>query len=78
MITCADLEDLVADYLDGSLSSHQRAALEDHLDECRACREFLAAYQRTIRIARSVLENESATAEAPENLVQAILVSLEK
>jgi anti-sigma factor RsiW len=73
-----DLEDLVADYLDRSLPSRQRAALEDHLDECRACRESLAAYQRTIGIAKSVLENESATAEAPENLVQAILVSLEK
>ena len=78
MITCADLEDRIADYLDGSLPGHEHQALEDHLHECRACREFLAAHQRTICIAKSVLDNESATAEAPENLVQAILVSLER
>jgi anti-sigma factor RsiW len=78
MITCADLEDLVADYLDGSLPSRQCTALDDHLDECRACRERLAAYERTIRVAKSVLDNESATAEAPEKLVQAILASLER
>jgi anti-sigma factor RsiW len=78
MITCADLEDLAADYLDGSLPSPKRAALEDHLDECRACREFLAAYRRTVGVAKIVLENKSATAEAPEDLVQAILVSLER
>ncbi len=78
MITCADLEELAADYLDGSLPSPERGALEVHLDECRACREFLAFYQRTIGVAKIVLENENATAEAAEDLVQAILVSLER
>ena len=76
MITCADLEEFVADYLDGSLPEPSRRALEKHLDDCAACREFVAAYQRTVRVAKKALEHESATAEAPENLVQAILASL--
>jgi anti-sigma factor RsiW len=76
MITCADLEEFVADYLDGSLAEPRRRALETHLDDCAACREFVAAYQRTVRVAKKVFDDKSATAEAPENLVQAILVSL--
>jgi anti-sigma factor RsiW len=78
MIACADLEELVADYLEGSLPEHKGRALETHLDDCPACREFVAAYQRTVRVAKKVFENESATAEAPEKLVQSILVALEK
>jgi anti-sigma factor RsiW len=78
MITCADLEEFVAGYLDGSLPEPRRRALEKHLDGCAACREFVAAYQRTVRVAKKVFEEKGATAEAPENLVQAILVSLER
>ena len=78
MITCAQLEEFVADYLDGSLPLSRRRALQGHLDDCAACREFVAAYQRTVGVAKKVFENESATAEAPEKLVQAILVSLER
>ena len=66
MITCADLEEFVADYLDGSLPEPRRRAMERHLDDCAACREFVAAYQRTVRVAKKVFEDESATAEAPE------------
>jgi anti-sigma factor RsiW len=76
MITCADLEECVAGYLDGSLPEPRCRAMEKHLDDCAACREFVAAYQRTVRVARKVLEDKSAAAEAPENLVQAILASL--
>ncbi len=78
MITCADLEECVAGYLDRSLREPRHRALQKHLDDCAACRELVAAYQRTVRIARKVLEDERATAEAPENLVQRILVSLKK
>jgi len=77
MTTCADLEEFVAGYFDASLSEPRRRALEKHLDDCSACREFVAAYQRTVRVARKVLEHERATAETPENLVQRVLASLE-
>ena len=39
MITCADLEDWVANYLDGSLPLPKRRELERHLGECEGCRE---------------------------------------
>ena len=76
MITCADLEDWVADYLEGSLHAPKRRELERHLDECGRCRESLAAYQRTVWVARMALQCSSYPAQVPERLVQAILGSL--
>ena len=74
--TCWDLEDLVADYLGGALPRPKGLELETHVDECRACRAFLAAYQRTVWVAKRALQCSSVPAEAPEALVQAILRSL--
>ena len=48
MIACAELEDLAADHLQGSLPRPKRRELERHMRECRPCREFLAAYQALI------------------------------
>ena len=80
MSTCAELEEYVADYLEGQLPAPRRRAMLGHLDDCAACREFVAAYRRTVWVAKRVLEDKSAAAEAPErlveSLVQAILVSL--
>jgi anti-sigma factor RsiW len=75
-ITCAELEDFVANYLDGSLPATKRLQLERHIDECHACREFLAAYRRTVWVAKKALQCSSGPAKAPEALVQAILRSL--
>ena len=75
MITCADLEDWVANYLEGSLPLPKRRELARHLDECGGCREFLAAYQRTVCVAKKAMQCSSYPAQAPEQLVQAILGS---
>ena len=76
MITCAELEELVADYLDGLLSEAKRRDLERHVSCCGACRDFLAAYRRTVWVAKKALETSSHPGQAPERLVQAILGSL--
>jgi hypothetical protein len=39
---CTELESILADYLDGTLASSERAALELHAAECPACAEFVA------------------------------------
>jgi len=41
-MTCAELEILLCDYTDGTLSAAQRTALEAHLTECAGCRELAA------------------------------------
>ncbi len=78
MITCSDLQDWVANYLERSLPLAKRRQLERHLGECAGCREFLAAYQRTVWVAKKAMQCSSYPIQAPEQLVQAILGSLRR
>jgi anti-sigma factor RsiW len=36
-------DDTLAAYVDGSLSSARRAAVDEHVDRCGSCRRLLAA-----------------------------------
>src|SRR5690348_16389167 len=40
-MNCADFEILLADYIDGTLSSPERAQIEQHVSSCSGCRELL-------------------------------------
>jgi hypothetical protein len=40
-MNCAELESLLADYLDGSLASAERTSLEVHAASCAGCAEFM-------------------------------------
>jgi hypothetical protein len=39
-MTCAELEILLCDYVDGTLRAEERTALEEHLPGCPACRQL--------------------------------------
>ncbi len=39
-MTCAELEILLCDYVDGTLRAEERTALENHLTGCPACRQL--------------------------------------
>jgi Putative zinc-finger len=41
-MTCAELEILLCDYVDGTLRAEERTALEHHLAGCPACRQLAA------------------------------------
>ena len=41
-MTCAELEILLCDYVDGTLAAEQRTALDSHIATCRACAELAA------------------------------------
>lgn len=75
MITCKEFEEFVLDYLDGGLTDRQRSLFERHMRICRECREYLAAYQRTIEIGRAVLpsSDDPVPDDVPEDLIKAIL-----
>jgi anti-sigma factor RsiW len=75
MITCREFEDFVLRYLDGELSTRQRSVFELHMRLCRECREYLAAYQRTIEVGREAFESadEALPDDVPEDLIKAIL-----
>ena len=76
MITCADLEELVADDLEGRLPEQERREVERHLAGCGPCREFVAAYARTVWVAKATIKVSSRRAPVPETLVQSILEAL--
>ena len=79
MITCREFEEFVLSYVDGELPARQARIFEWHLRICRECREYLAAYRRTIELGEAVLgpAREAVPEDVPEDLVRAVLDSRE-
>ena len=77
MINCRQFEDFILAYLEGDLPDKQRFVFELHLKVCRECRDYLAAYKRTIEISKRAFEDQEADLpeEVPEDLVKAILAA---
>ena len=80
MITCREFEDFVLKYLDDELSVRQRSIFEFHIRICRECREYLAAYKRSIELgqAASASPDGPIPPEVPEDLIKAILEAREQ
>ena len=74
MITCREFEDFILAYLDGELPHRQRKIFEWHIRLCRECREYLAAYRRSMEVSEQVLSKESLVpTDVPEDLVEAVI-----
>jgi len=50
-LTCRKLIDLLADYLDSTLSQASVVELEDHLGKCAECQAYLNTYRSTKTLA---------------------------
>jgi anti-sigma factor RsiW len=61
-MNCADFENLLTDYVDGSLADTQRRAVEGHTASCAACREFM----RDVTGAVAFLKRADAVLPPPE------------
>ena len=59
-MTHLELENLVSDYLDGQLGADRRAAVDEHLAACAACRELVAGVRRAVALCRSAEDLEPA------------------
>ena len=77
MISCREFEDFVISYMEGDLPRGKRTVFEFHLKVCRECREYLAAYKRTIEVSRRAFAepDEAVPDDVPEDLVKAILAA---
>ena len=65
---CIELESLLCDYVDGTLSAAEKATVELHLESCPACRELAADSQAAIGFMEM-----AAAVEPPAALVNQIL-----
>ncbi|MGZ5475395.1 MAG: anti-sigma factor family protein [Thermoanaerobaculia bacterium] len=74
-ITCRELIEFIADYLEGALDEIQAEDFARHLAICVSCRAYLASYATTIRAGKAVLRYDDTPANAPEDLVRAILMT---
>ncbi len=75
-LSCREMLDFLAAYLDGELSPPVRLDFEAHLSVCPDCLDYLASYRETIRLERDAHDVEGhACEEMPEELVRAIVAS---
>jgi anti-sigma factor RsiW len=74
-LTCRDVSDFLASYLDGALSPDERTRFDEHLAECPDCVAYLRSYVDTIRLAKDAYADDDAPADVPDELRQAILAA---
>jgi anti-sigma factor RsiW len=75
-LTCREILDFLAAYLDGELAPGAREDFEAHLSRCPDCVDYLESYRETLRLARaSRADDDEACADVPAELVRAILAS---
>lgn len=55
-LTCRQFVETVTDFLEGALSSAERARLERHLRTCAGCRAYLAQMRRAISLVGELRE----------------------
>ena len=80
MITCKEFEEFVLSHLDGNLTRALQTVFDLHLRLCRECRDYLAAYQRSMEVSRAVLPSpdDPVPEDVPEDLIKAILDSRDR
>lgn len=73
-ITCRELIDFIADYLDGTLAPEFRHEFDRHLKVCPSCVAYLDGYKKTIALGKSALKrsDDPATGRVPDGLLEAI------
>ncbi|MBI1279921.1 MAG: anti-sigma factor [Anaerolineaceae bacterium] len=68
LISCKELVDLVADYMDETISKEARAKFEQHLSECGYCSAYVQQMHMTVKLTSQLSESEGDK-PAPDELV---------
>ena len=69
-LSCAELVELVTDYLEGALAERDRERFEEHIVFCAGCENYLEQMRATIRLAGRI-EPESLSPELCDELAAA-------
>jgi hypothetical protein len=70
-MNCADIDGLLCDYVDGTLRSEQKAAVEEHLASCVACAELAKDCAGAV-----AFMERAAAVEPPAELLTRILFDI--
>lgn len=75
MITCKEFENFIQAYIDDELPKSQLRIFKLHLRACRECRDYLAAYERSMELGRMVIgaSADPVPGSVPEDLIKAVL-----
>ena len=57
-ITCKQLVDLVADYMEEAISDESRAQFEQHLAECGYCSAYMQQMNFTVKLTKQLTDDE--------------------
>ena len=57
-LTCAELVELVTDYLEGGLAAGDRERFEEHLTFCDGCDVYFAQIRRTVAVSGRLREED--------------------
>ncbi len=71
-ITCKELIEFLANYIDGTLAAPARHEFERHLGVCPSCVAYLDSYKKTIALGRAAMAPTDDAAAIPDRLAQAI------
>ncbi|CAG0973506.1 hypothetical protein PHYC_01376 [Phycisphaerales bacterium] len=76
-LSCRELIDFIADYLDGSLPPQVRSDFERHLGVCPSCVSYLDGYRKSMMLGKAALRDydDARLESAPESLVRAVLAA---
>ncbi len=69
-MSCAELVEVITDYLEGTLPDEDRRRFEAHLDECPYCVTYLEQMRETIE-GLGGLREESLSPETKHELLEA-------
>jgi anti-sigma factor RsiW len=67
-MTCQELVEVLTDYLEGALAPDDRRRLEEHLDACPYCAEYVAQMRQTIDSLGRISEESIAAEKRDEQL----------
>ena len=72
-LECVELVEVVTDYLEGAMTSRDRARFEAHLGACPGCTRYLAQMRATIDVTGrlTVDDVDALGADAREELIAA-------
>ena len=75
-ITCSELIEFLASYLDGELAAERKQVFDAHLEDCPDCVAYVDSYRKTGEvIKRTLAACSDLPDDVPGDLLEAILAA---